>query len=54
MAIERRMKRVKLRAMRWGLFDGRRVELDHLPAATCWLLTLSVANNKVGGQRLHR
>lgn len=30
----------------------KRVGLDHLPAATGWLLTSSVANNKVGGQRL--
>lgn len=36
MAIERRMKRVKMRAMRWGCFDGKRVGLDHLPAATGW------------------
>lgn len=53
MAIQTRMKRVKMKAIRWGWFDGKRVGLDHLPAATGRLLTSSVTNNKVGRQRLH-
>lgn len=53
MVIQTRMKRVKMKAIRWGWFDEKRVGLDHLPAATGRLLASSVTNNKVGRQRLH-